>query len=297
MVELNPVLAKRVQVYADRLYLPENDAVLVPAEPGALHGHDPSLLIVDELHVVRRHRASGYGPEGWGSHPSGCFPSALTPVAVQLRRVAGARWAIPRRIHGVRLAITSTARSDRRIAVRGPEWALTPVPPRPIPPARRGDRPPAVARCRARHAARRCRGPQSPCPTRRPGHGRCGNEDFAGAGLAEDPRRDVYGDPPDVGVQQFALAGVDAGADLDAQCLGVSAQGLGAADGLRRAVERGEVAVTGALYHRAAESLREVGGDFTKPLEHRPPPLVARRRGVLGRRDHVGEQHGAQGAM
>ena len=29
--------------------------------------------------------------------------------------------------------------------------------------------------------------------------------------------------PADVGVQQFALAGVDAGADLDAQCLGVSA--------------------------------------------------------------------------
>ncbi|WP_028476095.1 terminase large subunit domain-containing protein [Nocardia sp. CNY236] len=54
MVELNPVLAERVQVYADRLYVPENDATLLPlpAEPGALHGHDPSLQIVDELHVV-----------------------------------------------------------------------------------------------------------------------------------------------------------------------------------------------------------------------------------------------------
>lgn len=54
MVELNPVLAERVQVYADRLVLPENDATLLPlpAEPGALHGHDPSLLVVDELHVV-----------------------------------------------------------------------------------------------------------------------------------------------------------------------------------------------------------------------------------------------------
>jgi hypothetical protein len=46
-------------------------------------------------------------------------PSALTP-AVHLRSAAGARRAIPRRIHGVRLAITSTARSERRIAVRGP---------------------------------------------------------------------------------------------------------------------------------------------------------------------------------
>ena len=53
-------------------------------------------------------------------------------------------------------------------------------------------------------------------------HG-AGNEDFPGTGVAEDARRDVYRDAPDVGVQQFALAGVDAGADLDAQRLGLSA--------------------------------------------------------------------------
>ncbi|MDF9279423.1 terminase large subunit [Arthrobacter sp. EH-1B-1] len=54
MVELNPALSERIQVFSDRLYLPENDASLIPlpAEPGALHGYDPSLLIVDELHVV-----------------------------------------------------------------------------------------------------------------------------------------------------------------------------------------------------------------------------------------------------
>ena len=45
--------------------------------------------------------------------------SALTPT-LHLRPVAGARRAIPRTIHGVRLAITSTARSERRIAVRRP---------------------------------------------------------------------------------------------------------------------------------------------------------------------------------
>ena len=39
-------------------------------------------------------------------------------AAVQPRPVAGARRAIPRTIHGVRLTITSTARSERRIAVR-----------------------------------------------------------------------------------------------------------------------------------------------------------------------------------
>ena len=103
--------------------------------------------------------------------------------------------------------------------------------------------------------------------------------------------------PPMSVVEQFALAGVDAGADLDTQCFGVGAQGFGAADGLRRAVERDEVAVAGVLHHRAAESFREVGGDLTKALQHRPPPLVARRRGVLRRGDDVGEQHGAQGAV
>src|SRR5690625_4906081 len=54
MVELNPELSERVQVYKDRLFVPHNDANLIPlpADYSALQGFDPSLLIVDELHVV-----------------------------------------------------------------------------------------------------------------------------------------------------------------------------------------------------------------------------------------------------
>lgn len=54
MVELNPVLDERVQIYADKMIVPHTDGLLLPlpAEPGALHGHDPSLQLVDELHVV-----------------------------------------------------------------------------------------------------------------------------------------------------------------------------------------------------------------------------------------------------
>lgn len=54
MIELNEELAERAQVYADKIVVPENDATMIalPADPGALHGWDPSLLIVDELHVV-----------------------------------------------------------------------------------------------------------------------------------------------------------------------------------------------------------------------------------------------------
>lgn len=54
MIELNPELAERAQIFADRIIVPHTDSILLPlpADPGALHGHDPTLLIVDELHVV-----------------------------------------------------------------------------------------------------------------------------------------------------------------------------------------------------------------------------------------------------
>jgi phage terminase large subunit-like protein len=43
MVELSPMLSERVHIFADRLYLPENDATLLPlpADADALHGYDP----------------------------------------------------------------------------------------------------------------------------------------------------------------------------------------------------------------------------------------------------------------
>ena len=49
-------LAERCHIYQDRIEFPENGSRIIPlpAEPGALHGWDPSLLIVDELHVVTR---------------------------------------------------------------------------------------------------------------------------------------------------------------------------------------------------------------------------------------------------
>ena len=54
MIELNPELAERAQIYKDKIVVPENDSTMtaLPADPAALHGWDPSLLIVDELHVV-----------------------------------------------------------------------------------------------------------------------------------------------------------------------------------------------------------------------------------------------------
>jgi phage terminase large subunit-like protein len=54
MVELDDELSAQVQVYHDHLYVPRTDSVLqaLPAELAALQGWDPSMGIIDELHVV-----------------------------------------------------------------------------------------------------------------------------------------------------------------------------------------------------------------------------------------------------
>jgi phage terminase large subunit-like protein len=54
MVELEPALYDRVQIFKDHLTEPYTDSTFMalPADPGALQGWDPSLAIVDELHVV-----------------------------------------------------------------------------------------------------------------------------------------------------------------------------------------------------------------------------------------------------
>ena len=54
MIELDERLAEQVQVFTDRIYVPATDSTMMPlpAEPAALQGWDPTLVIVDELHVV-----------------------------------------------------------------------------------------------------------------------------------------------------------------------------------------------------------------------------------------------------
>jgi phage terminase large subunit-like protein len=54
MVELDQDLAARVHIYADRLHEPRTDSTFMalPADPGSLQGWDPSMALVDELHVV-----------------------------------------------------------------------------------------------------------------------------------------------------------------------------------------------------------------------------------------------------
>jgi phage terminase large subunit-like protein len=54
MVELDKDLSARVQVFADHLLEPRTDSIFMalPADAGSLQGWDPSMALVDELHVV-----------------------------------------------------------------------------------------------------------------------------------------------------------------------------------------------------------------------------------------------------
>ena len=54
MIELSPRLLEQTHIYADRIHVPQTDSEMraLPADEGALQGWDPTLQIVDELHVV-----------------------------------------------------------------------------------------------------------------------------------------------------------------------------------------------------------------------------------------------------
>jgi phage terminase large subunit-like protein len=56
MVELSEDLSSRIQVFKDRLVVPERGAsfVCLPAEPKRLEGLDPTLSILDEIGVISR---------------------------------------------------------------------------------------------------------------------------------------------------------------------------------------------------------------------------------------------------
>lgn len=54
MIEINPELSERAHLYQDKIVVPQTGSTMLalPADAAALHGWDPSLLVVDELHVV-----------------------------------------------------------------------------------------------------------------------------------------------------------------------------------------------------------------------------------------------------
>ncbi len=126
MVELNPASRNGCTSTATGCIHPSNDATLLPllAEPGALHGHNPTLLIVGELHVVTREvweaatTAAGKRAESLTlaiSTPSNCGHGGVGANAARPRRrrpgVLADRVRRPGRLRGGR---------PRRLAHREP---------------------------------------------------------------------------------------------------------------------------------------------------------------------------------
>ena len=71
-------------------------------------------------------------------------------------------------------------------------------------------------------------------------------------GELADARGDVHGHPGQPVPEQLALAGVDAGPQLDPERRGLHAQLLGAVDGRPRLIERDQEAVAPVGEHPAA---------------------------------------------
>ena len=90
--------------------------------------------------------------------------------------------------------------------------------------------------------------------------------------------------------EQLALAGVDPGAQLDAEPGGGDAQLLGADDRRRRGVERHQEAVAAIGQHPAAGLVDGLVDDLVVALEQLSPPRVTEPGEVLGRADDVGDQ-------
>jgi hypothetical protein len=102
----------------------------------------------------------------------------------------------------------------------------------------------------------------------------------------------VHRDPADFAVDNLALAGVKAGADVEPELVEGGSDRTGTADSPRRPVERGEEAVAGGVELRAPEAGELSANSRVVALQELPPSRVSERDGLLCRTDDVGEQHG-----
>ena len=102
-----------------------------------------------------------------------------------------------------------------------------------------------------------------------------GYEDFAGLCQSGDTRADRDSYASDLAVGNFAFAGVQSGANLDAQFGDSFRNCLCACDRAGWAVEPCEKAVTGGIHFNAAESGKLPANQVVVSLQETPPLAVA----------------------
>src|SRR5688500_10516497 len=104
---------------------------------------------------------------------------------------------------------------------------------------------------------------------------RCRHEDLARVGCRLDPGGDVDGETADVSGADVALAGVEAGADLQAEAGELVTDGPGALDGPGGGVEGGQEAVAESLDLLALPAPELLADDGVVLFQQRPPGGVA----------------------
>jgi hypothetical protein len=121
---------------------------------------------------------------------------------------------------------------------------------------------------------------------------RARDEDLAGCRERRDPRPDVERDPGELVALQAAIAGMDAGADLEPE----PAHGRGARERAAhrrpRVVEAHHEAVPGRVDLASAPARDLCPDDRMVPAQQRVPPPVAGRARARGGIHDVGEQQG-----
>src|SRR5690349_20246017 len=123
------------------------------------------------------------------------------------------------------------------------------------------------------------------------------DENLSRLGERRDAGADGYRDAGDFPVGDFALAGVQAGPDLELQRLERLANGRRSKHRPRRAVEDGEETVAGRVELAALELRELTAHDGVMPLQELSPARVAEGRSSLGRADDVHEEDGREDAL
>src|SRR5262250_474970 len=127
-------------------------------------------------------------------------------------------------------------------------------------------------------------------------HG-AGDQHLGGCGSRHYPGSDVHGDPPDVVLHQLAFTRVESGPDLNPQGTDRIADGAGAADCPRGAIEGREEAVPHRLDLSTPMPFEFPSYYPIVRIEECAPRTVAQRRGPLRRAHDVGEEDGGKHAV
>jgi len=104
----------------------------------------------------------------------------------------------------------------------------------------------------------------------------------------------MNGNPTDVVIRHFALAGMESRADFDAEGPDFIDDSTGTTNTAGWSIERGKNAIASRFDLMTAKACEITPGRGVMIVEQIVPAAVSRRGGLLGRADDVSEEHGRE---